>query len=50
VQFLGGFAVWFLWIEAAPIALYLINLFTAGLEDTHFLKVHLIESVHILDF
>ena len=23
---LGGFAVWFLWIEAAPIALFLINL------------------------
>jgi len=22
---LGGFAVWFLWIEAAPIALFLIN-------------------------
>ena len=42
---LGGFAVWFLWIEAAPIALFLINLFTAGLADTHSLKVHLIESV-----
>ena len=42
---LGGFAVWFLWIEAAPIALFLINLFTAGMADTHFLKIHLIESV-----
>ena len=42
---LGGFAVWFLWIEAAPIALFLINLFTAGMSDTHALKVHLIESV-----
>jgi branched-chain amino acid transport system permease protein len=42
---LGGFAVWFLWIEAAPIALFLINLFTAGIADTHALKVHLIESV-----
>jgi branched-chain amino acid transport system permease protein len=42
---LGGFAVWFLWIEAAPIALFLINLFTAGLADTHSLKTHLIESV-----
>ena len=28
---LGGFAVWFLWIEAAPIALFLINLFTSGM-------------------
>ena len=42
---LGGFAVWFLWIEAAPIALFMINLFTAGMSETHFLKVHLIESV-----
>ena len=42
---LGGFAVWFLWIEAAPISLFLINLFTAGLADTHSLKIHLIESV-----
>ena len=42
---LGGFAVWFLWIEAAPIALFLINLFTSGMADTHALKTHLIESV-----
>ena len=42
---LGGFAVWFLWIEAAPIALFLINMFTAGMADTHALKIHLIESV-----
>ena len=42
---LGGFAVWFLWIEAAPIALFLINLFTSGMSDTHTLKVHLVESV-----
>ena len=27
---LGGFAVWFLWVEAAPIALFLINFFTSG--------------------
>jgi len=42
---LGGFAVWFLWIEAAPIALFLINLFTVGLPETNELKIHLIESV-----
>ena len=42
---LGGFAVWFLWIEAAPIALFLINLFTVGMPETHALKIHLIESV-----
>jgi branched-chain amino acid transport system permease protein len=47
---LGGFAVWFLWIEAAPISLFLINLFTAGLPETHDLKVHLTESVPYFRF
>ncbi len=47
---LGGFAVWFLWIEAAPIGLYLVNLTTAGLDETHALKVHLIESVPYFRF
>ncbi len=42
---LGGFAVWFLWIEAAPIALFFINLFTSGLPETHSLKLHLLNSV-----
>ncbi|MDC3028675.1 branched-chain amino acid ABC transporter permease [Candidatus Pelagibacter sp.] len=47
---LGGFAVWFLWIEAAPIGLYLVNITTTGLDDTHALKVHLIESVPYFRF
>ena len=47
---LGGFAVWFLWIEAAPIALFLINLFTSGLEETNALKVHLINSIPYFRF
>ncbi len=47
---LGGFVVWFLWIESAPIGLYLVNLTTTGLADTHFLKVHLIESVPYFRF
>ena len=42
---LGGFAVWFVWIEAAPISLYLINIFTGGLEETNAFKKHLIESI-----
>ncbi len=42
---LGGFAVWFLWIEAAPASLYLINLFTSGLEETNALRIHLINSI-----
>jgi len=42
---LGGFAVWFLWIESAHIALFFIDLFTANMDDTHVFKIHLIESV-----
>jgi branched-chain amino acid transport system permease protein len=42
---LGGFAVWFLWIEAAPIALFIINLITSSLPETNELKIHLINSV-----
>ena len=42
---LGGFAVWFLWIQAAPAALYLITFFTSGLEETNALRIHLINSI-----
>ena len=47
---LGGFVVWFLWIEAAPIALFLINFFTAGIPESNALKAHLIESVPYFRF
>ena len=47
---LGGFVVWFLWIEAAPIALFLINFFTAGISESNALKAHLIESVPYFRF
>ncbi len=47
---LGGFAVWFLWIEAAPIALFLINFFTSGFVETNAFKLHLIESVPYFRF
>ena len=47
---LGGFAVWFLWIEAAPMALFLINFFTSGLAENNAFKLHLIESVPYFRF
>ena len=47
---LGGFVVWFLWVEAAPIALFLINFFTSHLPETNALKVHLIESAPYFRF
>tara|TARA_Y100000768_G_scaffold381670_1_gene360737 strand:- start:120 stop:1490 length:1371 start_codon:yes stop_codon:yes gene_type:complete len=47
---LGGFVVWFLWVEAAPIALFLINLFTSHLPETNAIKIHLIESAPYFRF
>ena len=47
---LGGFVVWFLWVEAAPIALFFINLFTAHLQETNEIKIHLINSAPYFRF
>ena len=47
---LGGFVVWFLWVEAAPIALFLINFFTSHLPETNALKIHLIQSAPYFRF
>ncbi len=47
---LGGFAVWFLWVQAAPISLFLINLFTAHLPETNEFKIHLINSAPYFRF
>ena len=47
---LGGFVVWFLWVEAAPIALFFINLFTAHLPETNEIKIHLINSAAYFRF
>ncbi len=42
---LGGFIIWFTWIEAAPASQFLIELFTSGLDDNNAFKLHLIDSV-----
>ena len=47
---LGGFVVWFLWVEAAPIALFLINLFTSHLSETNEIKIHLVNSAPYFRF
>jgi len=41
---LGGFVVWFFWIEAEPIGLWLITMLTSGIEPSHWLRLHLIEN------
>ena len=41
---LGGFLIWFLWIQVEPYGLLLVELITAGMEDGYWLKDHLIDS------
>ena len=41
---LGGFLIWFLWVQVEPMGLALMNLITAGMSDGYWLKDHLLES------
>jgi branched-chain amino acid transport system permease protein len=42
---LGAFVVWFIWIQSAPFALFIINLFTLQIAETNVIKIHLIDSI-----
>ncbi len=42
---LGAFVVWFIWIESAPAALFLINTLMSQVDNTNQLKIHLIDSI-----
>jgi branched-chain amino acid transport system permease protein len=41
---LGGFLIWFFWIQAEPIGLWFIDVLTSGLPTGHWLRLHLLES------
>jgi branched-chain amino acid transport system permease protein len=41
---LGGFLIWFLWVEVEPIGLWLMDVITSGMADGSALKTHLLES------
>ncbi len=41
---IGGFVIWFFWIEAEPIGLWMMDLITSGMADQNPLRLHLIES------
>jgi branched-chain amino acid transport system permease protein len=41
---LGGFVIWFLWIEAEPLGNWLMHVITYNMEDGYWLKDHLIAS------
>ena len=47
---LGGFVVWFLWVESPTIALFMVNLFTSHLPETNEIRIHLINSVPYFRF
>ena len=42
---LGGFIIWFLWVQVEPIGQFLMVILTSGLADDSTLKLHLIDSV-----
>jgi len=41
---LGGFFIWFFWIQAEPIGLWFINAVTAGMDPMSPIKAHLLEG------
>ena len=41
---LGGFVVWFFWIEAEPIGLWLMDFITSGMAEDSGLRQHLLKS------
>ncbi|MFP6773463.1 MAG: branched-chain amino acid ABC transporter permease [Alphaproteobacteria bacterium] len=41
---LGGFVIWFFWIEAEPMGLWLMDLITSGMAEDNGLRRHLLNS------
>ncbi|APZ54669.1 branched-chain amino acid ABC transporter permease [Salipiger abyssi] len=42
---LGGFLIWFLWVQVEPIGQWLMNAVTSGMAESSWLKAHLLDSV-----
>lgn len=41
---LGGFLIWFLWVQVEPLGTWLLGVITAPLADTSALKIHLLDG------
>ncbi len=41
---LGGFIIWFFWVEAEPMGLWLMDVLTAGMAEDNELRKHLLDS------
>ncbi|NCW61588.1 MAG: branched-chain amino acid ABC transporter permease [Rhodobacteraceae bacterium] len=42
---LGGFLIWFLWVQVEPMSQYLVTLLTAGMAEDNAARLHMMESV-----
>ena len=42
---LGGFVIWFFWIQAEPLGKWLMDVATAGMAEDNALRLHLLDSV-----
>jgi branched-chain amino acid transport system permease protein len=42
---LGGFLIWFLWVQVEPMSQYLVTLITAGMAEDNAVRLHMMESV-----
>ena len=42
---LGGFLIWFLWVQVEPMSQYLVTLLTAGLAEDSAVRLHMMGSV-----
>ncbi|MEM8823541.1 MAG: branched-chain amino acid ABC transporter permease, partial [Pseudomonadota bacterium] len=42
---LGGFLIWWLWVQVEPLGALLMDAITAGMADGTWLKEHLLDSV-----
>ena len=40
----GGFFVWFMWIEAEPLSIFIVQFLTNGLDYDNAIRLHLIKS------
>jgi branched-chain amino acid transport system permease protein len=41
---LGGFLIWFLWVEAEPAGIWVMNTLTAGLDPSSAVRAHLLDA------
>ena len=41
---IGGFLIWFFWVQSEPLGLWFISQITANISDTNIIKSHLLEN------